>query len=107
MTTTYTPGLLSQSLLGAKADALDTTVDDLFKNSAGPSQVAFTALPPTVVKGTKAGSTKSSKADAAARAREAVEKAKSITEIISEKKKEKKVSKFLQSDPLMKTFYQL
>jgi len=91
MTTAYTPGLLSQSILGVKADTLDTAVDDLFKNSAGPSIVALT--PASITASAQAGSAqndKSAKADAAARAREAVTKAKSITEIISEKKKEKK-----------------
>jgi hypothetical protein len=85
MATTYTPGLLSQTLLGSKTEKLDTTVDDLFKNSAGPSQVATALLP-------VATSAKAAKVDPAQRAREAVKTAKSVNEIITQTKKDKKVS---------------
>jgi len=87
MATAYTPGLLSQSLFGSKQNEVDAAVDELFKNSAGPSKVAAS----TSVQLRSTGESESDKADAAKRALEAVSKAKSIVEIISEKKKEKKV----------------
>ncbi|KAG2176566.1 hypothetical protein INT44_007229 [Umbelopsis vinacea] len=85
MATAYTPGLLSQTLLGSKAEKLDTTVDDLFKNSAGPSQVATAAL--------SVASVKAGKVDPAQRAREAVKTAKSVEKIITQTKHDKKDSK--------------
>jgi hypothetical protein len=91
MTTTYTPGALSQSLFGSKETALDNTVDELFKNSAGPSQVVLTPAVTNTSQDHSKVDSASSKIDAAQKAREAVSKAKSITEIITEKKKEKKV----------------
>ncbi|KAG2180995.1 hypothetical protein INT43_008577 [Umbelopsis isabellina] len=90
MTTTYTPGALSQSLFGSKESAVDNTVDELFKNSAGPSQVVLTPAFSNTSQATAKVDSASAKLDPAQTAREAVSKAKSITEIITEKKKEKK-----------------